>query len=204
MVVIAGTGTSAFVRSGDELFQVGGWGYLVDTLGSGYSLGREAVRAVCLANDGRGEKTVLTELLEKETNASLLKCIPDLYAGGRSRFASLAHIVFEGKALNDPVSKNIIDAGASRLSELIWAADKYFDSEYPVVAGGGVVTAYPEYYDLIKSKCPVRAKLLLATAPPVFGAAVEAMRQAKIELPEEFRANFLNDLAKNGEKNATV
>lgn len=56
--LIVGTGCGTWIRTKqrDHIFHVGGWGYLVDTLGSGYALGRDVLRAVCLAHDGRGPK----------------------------------------------------------------------------------------------------------------------------------------------------
>ncbi len=194
--LIVGTGCGSWVRNHnyDNIFHVGGWGYLVDTLGSGYSLGREAVRAVCLAHDGRGRKTVLTDLLKEETQLDLLRCLPILYEGGRAKFASLAHLVFEGKKMNDTVCTDIIEEGAERLAELIRAVDPYFQEDFPVVTGGGVVTAFPEYYELIKTKCPQRAHLILASAPPIFGAAVEAMHHSGLKIKSDFRNNFMQDL----------
>ena len=197
--LIVGTGCGTWVRNHNykEIFHVGGWGYLVDTLGSGYSIGREVVRAVCLEMDGRGRKTILSELLEKETNLKFPSYIPFLYSGGRTRFASLAHLAFEGKRMSDKVCSDIIDEGAKKLSELIWTVDHYFEDNYPVIVGGGVVTIFPEYFDLIKMKCPNRSNLILAKNPPIFGAAVEAMHQAGLRLPQCFRKNFCNYLAKN-------
>ena len=194
--LIVGTGCGTWIRTKqrDHIFHVGGWGYLVDTLGSGYALGRDVLRAVCLAHDGRGPKTVLTQLLEEETGKSLLPVMPELYAGGRARFASLAHLVFEGQQLGDKICHDIIEAGATRLSELIWAADSYFDREYTVVSGGGIVTAYPSYFERIRMKCPERANLILASVPPIFGAAVEAMHRSGLELSDHFRDVFIADL----------
>lgn len=195
--LIVGTGCGTWIRRKRErdIFHVGGWGYLVDTLGSGYSLGREALRAVCLAHDGRGPATVLTELLEAETGGPLLSVLPALYAGGRARFASLAHLVFEGRRLGDRVCHDIVETGAARLSELIWAAAPHFDGgAFTVVAGGGIVTAYPDYLERIRLKCPEQAKLVLASAPPVFGGAVEAMHRSGLELPDGFRDTFTRDL----------
>ena len=77
MVVIAGTGTSAFVRCGGVLTQVGGWGYLVDDAGSGYSIGRAVLNAAFRENT----RCVFAETL---TNPSLV--VTDL-----EMFANAAH-----------------------------------------------------------------------------------------------------------------
>ena len=43
-------------------------------------------------------------------------------------------------------------------------------------------------------KCPERAKLVLASVPPIFGAAVEAMHRSGLELSDSFKDVFMADL----------
>ena len=194
--LIVGTGCGVWVRRRDKgcFFPIGGWGYIIDTLGSGFSLGREVVRAVCLADDGRAPQTALRGLLCALTGKPPRQSLPWLYNGGRAHFASLAHLAFEGAAMGDAVSCAIVENGADRLAELVRTADQYVDGPYPVVMGGGIVTAYPHYAEMIRARCPARAQLTLAAAPPVFGAAVEAMRQCGLEVTEGFRSTFLTAL----------
>ena len=63
--MICGTGSSLYFRKGDSYSYTGGWGYLIDSCGSGYVLGRYAIQAAVRAHDGRAEPTILCELLEK-------------------------------------------------------------------------------------------------------------------------------------------
>lgn len=196
--LIVGTGCGTWIRrqEGDVFTHTGGWGYLADSQGSGYWLGREIVRAVCRAFDGRGEETLLSGLLQRETGLAMPDCIPPLYAGGRAKFASLAHLVFEGRRMGDRVCQRILDQGAEFLAELIWVAGGFFDAPFSVVMGGGIAANFPEYVELIRAKCPPKANIIPAEAPPVFGAAVEAMHLCGIELPEDFRTVFLRSLRK--------
>ncbi len=193
--VVCGTGSSAWVRKKElpEVVHLGGWGYLLDTMGSGYILGRNALRACCLAVDGRGKKTVLKDLIEQDTGMEFVRGIPGLYDGGRPRIASLAYTVFEGAKMGDEVSLQLMEQGASDIAELIWTADRYFDKPYPVVIGGGIVTAFPEYGELIRQKAPDYVTFIQAEAPPVFGSAAEAMRDCGLEASEEFRKRFLEE-----------
>lgn len=195
--VICGTGSSAWVRKKElpEVVHLGGWGYLLDALGSGYSIGRNALRACCLAIDGRGPKTVLKELIEKNTGKEFVRGIPGLYDGGRPRIASLAYTVFEGAKMGDEVSCQLMEQGASEIAELIWTADRYFDKPYPVVIGGGIVTAFPEYGEMIRKKAPEHVTFILTEAPPVFGGATEAMHDCGLEVTEAFRRKFLEEYA---------
>lgn len=60
--LISGTGSSCFVRRGDIYTQIGGWEYLIDKQGSGFDIGHDCIGAVLKAHDGRGQKTLLSDL----------------------------------------------------------------------------------------------------------------------------------------------
>lgn len=63
-VLIAGTGSICYARTADgREARSGGWGHLIDDEGSAYALGRDILRAVVRAADGRAPATALTELV---------------------------------------------------------------------------------------------------------------------------------------------
>lgn len=60
-VLIAGTGSICYARTADgREARSGGWGHLIDDEGSAYALGRDILRAVVRAADGRAPATALT------------------------------------------------------------------------------------------------------------------------------------------------
>ena len=64
VVIISGTGSISYGRNAHgEAARSGGWGYVLGDEGSGYWIGRGALRAVLREADQRGPKTVLTPLL---------------------------------------------------------------------------------------------------------------------------------------------
>src|SRR3954469_19014516 len=64
VVVISGTGSIAYGRNArGEAARAGGWGYVLGDEGSGYWIGRAALRAVLRESDRRGPATALTPLL---------------------------------------------------------------------------------------------------------------------------------------------
>src|SRR4051812_33810646 len=64
VVIISGTGSIAYGRnSKGEAARAGGWGYVLGDEGSGYWIGRAALRAVLREADQRGPQTALTPLL---------------------------------------------------------------------------------------------------------------------------------------------
>jgi N-acetylglucosamine kinase-like BadF-type ATPase len=64
IVVVSGTGSIAYGRSArGEAARAGGWGHVLGDEGSGYFIGRLALRSVVRHADGRGRETRLTPLL---------------------------------------------------------------------------------------------------------------------------------------------
>lgn len=193
--MVCGTGSSLFIRKeGQPLRHIGGKGYLIDTGGSGFELGRDALKMALRSVDERCGSTVLTKLLEERLGQPVSdRIIPMLHQGGRAYIASFAPVVFEGYRLGDRISTELFEYHSSQLAELTFVAEKYFDENFSVAIGGGIVNNFPEYTEAIKKKSSPRAKMILQNAPPVFGAAVEAMWDAGITVTEGIKANFLSD-----------
>src|SRR5215203_538366 len=64
IVIVSGTGSIAYGRNAaGEAARSGGWGYVLGDEGSGYWIGRAALRSVLRAADLRGPSTLLTPLL---------------------------------------------------------------------------------------------------------------------------------------------
>ena len=64
IVIVSGTGSIAYGRNDrGEASRAGGWGYVLGDEGSGYWIGRLALRAVVRHADGRGRATSLTPRL---------------------------------------------------------------------------------------------------------------------------------------------
>ncbi|MBQ8815041.1 MAG: hypothetical protein IJZ85_11190 [Lachnospiraceae bacterium] len=195
--MVCGTGAALFGRiggkAGKDLIHIGGYGWMIYTGGSGFELGRDALRETFRARDGLGEKTILTELFKRELGRDAYACMPEFYEGGRAYIASFAHLVFEGRKAGDPICQKIFETGAKNLAELTHAAQKHFPGEFPVVLGGGIFGAFPEYVEAVRSFASPRAKLISAEYPPVLGAAIEALWDGGMEPAKGFRERFLAD-----------
>lgn len=197
--MVCGTGSSCFIRiDGQPLRKVGGKGYLIDTGGSGFELGRDAIAMAFRAVDGRCEHTILVDLIEKQMGCPTERWMEKIYdsvSGGRPFIASFARTVFEARRLGDWAAQEIFERGASAMADLSYAAAKWFEGSFQIVISGGLPTNFPEYYQAIREKSSPRAELILAEAPPVYGSAVEALWDAGIEADEAFRARFLAEYA---------
>lgn len=205
--LICGTGSSLSVlREGQPVCQIGGLGYLIDTGGSGFELGQAALKQTFRYLDGRGPYTVLADLIREKMGKDPWDGFADIYAGGRAYIASFACTVFEGLKRGDEICRQIVEEGANALSELTFAAERYFDADFPVVMTGGIFTAYPEYVKLVTAHSSRRAGMVMAAAPPVYGALVEAYYQNGIQATDEILENFRRGyraLPKSGEMHPT-
>lgn len=100
--------------------RAGGWGHLIDDVGSGYALGRDALTAVVRAQDGRGAKTVLTDLVQKAWKVENIgQLIAETYStADKSHIASLSPLVEQAGRQGDVKALAIIEENAVELTEL--------------------------------------------------------------------------------------
>lgn len=194
--LICGTGSSLTIRKGENYDVIGGWGYLIDGCASGFILGKEAVLAAVREYDGRGEKTVISELIKKKCGEPMENHIETLYKKGRPYIASFASIIFEARKAGDQVAANIFDKCVQDLSELVRTAYRRLGGAYTLVLNGGIFRNFPEYVQALKEASPQDVTMMDSDAPPILGCAVEAMWDAGFPCPAEFRKNFLDSYHK--------
>lgn len=142
VAVIAGTGSAAWGRNaeGDEA-RAGGWGYLLGDEGSGYWLGREAVRySLRRMNQGLPVDQLTAALLEScgvEDPNRLISLFhsPDT---GRRFWAQQARLVVEAAAAGHVASQQLLDQAGSDLAGLATQALTKLGIDGPVILGGGL------------------------------------------------------------------
>jgi N-acetylglucosamine kinase-like BadF-type ATPase len=143
-VVIAGTGSIAYGRNADGRgARAGGWGYVLGDEGSGYWLGRLALRAVLRAADGRGEATQLTpRVLAYYGVARPRDLVKEIYEGGTrpSSIAALAREVGIAADEGDGIAGHLVSVAAQELAGAACSVAKRLSIENePVVLSGGTL-----------------------------------------------------------------
>lgn len=191
--LIAGTGSALYIRKNDVLTRYGGYGYLIDTQGSGYTIGRDAFLAAFRYYDGRGDETILYDLIREQMGREPVESVPQIYKGGRAYIASFARTVFEGRRRGDRVCGQIYDHAVHCLAELVHLGERELGSEFTVVTGGGLFSAFPEYMESLKTQISSGVTLVQMDAPPIYGAAVEAAWDAGVSETENFGNRFMKD-----------
>jgi len=120
IVLISGTGSIAYGRDQHgQAARAGGWGYLLGDEGSGYWLGRNALRCVVRAADGRGRQTSLTPRVLAHYGVSTPQELVQSIAGPGTRpsaIAQLAGLVGDAALEGDALARHLIDRGGEELA----------------------------------------------------------------------------------------
>ena len=149
IVLMAGTGSIAWARLPDgEAARAGGLGPALGDPGSGYDLGRAALRGAALALEGMAPRTRLAEALLRRLRLTGLEDLVR-WAGAASvpAVAALAADVLELAAEGDEAAGTIADAGADALARHVAALARRYPrgAAVPVALGGGLLARTEEY-----------------------------------------------------------
>lgn len=145
IALIAGTGSVAWGMdaTGREC-RAGGWGYLLGDEGSGYWLGREAVRAVVRAGQHgphRSPDAFERAVLRYAGAAHPVELIAAFHdRPERSRWAALSHVIVDHAERGHPLAVELVAAAAQELHALVIAVAAQLRGPLPVVIGGGLAT----------------------------------------------------------------
>jgi N-acetylglucosamine kinase-like BadF-type ATPase len=147
-VLLAGTGAKAArIRDRRSYATSDGLGWQLGDHGSGYWLGREAVRAALATLDGTGAATALADsvpgrLLGRPLDGPAQRQRAELIRAVAARppieLARLAPLVTEAESAGDAVASTICDRAAAHLVRAIGDV-RAPDEDGPLVLNGGVV-----------------------------------------------------------------
>lgn len=191
--LISGTGSACqYRRNGEIVNRIGGYGYLLDTGGSGYVLGRSAIMATLRAEDGRGTHGILTHMVEEKMGACVREHMPVIYEKGRPYIASFALLVFAARRQGDAEAKRIFEKNTDYYAEALMAMLRFAGKPFKVVCGGSVFQKAPEYCESLRQKAPAGCEIIRLDKPVVYGAALNALWLVGLEEDKNFEGNFLN------------
>jgi N-acetylglucosamine kinase-like BadF-type ATPase len=182
--VVCGTGSICVGRNrAGRTARADGWGFILGDEGSGYALGRAAMRAVMRAYDGRGPATLLTEGVLAHwslPNPEALITVVYIEDASPARIASLASVVNQAADAGDGVALEILRVGGNGLACTIGAVVRNLEMEGPVpcALAGGVITGSRMMAAFLRESAQ-RAGLLLAPVTLVHRPAEGAVRLAQ-------------------------
>ncbi len=191
IAMISGTGSSVFVKKGESVKLLGGWGYLFDYAGSAYDMGRDAViESLTEENEQREPSLLHRLLLEKLETRTVGEAISLLYREGKSKIASLSVAVIQAYKMGDATAQKIVLKTAIRLAELLNLATQKYGAKPFAIASGGVIKHNKEILlPLIQKYTDVY--ISVPDIPPIYGACRSAVKLGG-KVGENFYENFKN------------
>ncbi|MFA7099280.1 MAG: BadF/BadG/BcrA/BcrD ATPase family protein [Eubacteriales bacterium] len=177
-IIICGTGSSCFVKTGESVFRIGGYS-VFDLDGNGYEMGKRAISHALKCVDGREREGILCKKIKEFCGGDCLLDLERLLKLPVTQIAALAKLVFESASLGDQYAEGIIESSAKYLAGYVARAGEFFNSDFNVCVAGGVGT---NPYMLKKLKAAIsnpRANVFPLKKDPVLGALYKAALQAK-------------------------
>lgn len=187
VVIISGTGSISYGRNAQGVAaRSGGWGYVLGDEGSGYWIGRAALRAVLRAEDRRGKATALTRLLLAHFGVDRPQgLIHAVYHSNLkpSAIGSLANCVHQASALGDEVAVGILRGAANELESSAMSVARRLSlvgDSFAFILAGGIFKAVPWLKDELSRRLPVLAPgstVRLLEVEPAAGAVRLALQE---------------------------
>ena len=186
-VLIAGIGAIAARIDGEEVTaRIDGNGWLVGDDGSAFWIGRQAVRAVFAALDGRGESTMLSEAVlatvsgddtvPRDVEEQVILLRDAVYDGPPIALAGLAPLVSAAAGAGDRVAQRIVDRAVSLLMATATALTGDASDEPLVLAGSLMTAPGPIGREVQRRLADHHGSHPLIAAPGAFGATWLAAR----------------------------
>jgi N-acetylglucosamine kinase len=189
VVVISGTGSISYGRNAaGQAARSGGWGYVLGDEGSGYWIGRAALRAVLRESDHRGPKTALSQLLLEHFGVEQAQgLIHEVYHNNLKPAAigSLAKCVQAAFSQGDAVSIGILRGAADELEASALSVARRLDlvgTPFSFILAGGIFRAVPWLEQEMERRLPVaapRSRAQLLDREPAIGAVALALQEAR-------------------------
>ena len=189
IVIVSGTGSIAYGRNAHgEASRAGGWGYVLGDEGSGYWIGRLALRAVVRHADGRGRVTGLTRRLLQhfgvQKASELINKVYHEELTPRS-IAAVAKYVQHARDEGDPVATGILNNAAEELMTAATAVMNRLelgDKAFTFVLAGGMFRAVPWLCDQMQLLLPGLAResrVMRLEQEPALGAVRLALAELR-------------------------
>jgi N-acetylglucosamine kinase-like BadF-type ATPase len=171
VAVIGGTGSNFLGKNGNRISFAGGLEYILADEGSAFFLGQNVLRSALRSFDGRGEKTILEEMVLKKAKIKNMRNLKDLiYTQNlKNVVASFAPLAEIAAKKGDKIAKKIIRDAIKEYEIGIKAVAKNvgLKGNYKIALVGGVFKSKMIFLGL-KQKFGNR---LIIVKEPALGAA---------------------------------
>lgn len=183
IMLIAGTGSIAFLKDRGKIVRSGGWGYLFGDEGSAYWLAMKMMGIFSKQDDGRRKRTFLhshiKESLKLSQGYELISYVKNTLGNRRDEVASLAKLLYGAALKGDIDAIGIYEDAARELAELVLAVSRDLTSPTEVAVFGGVFNANKVILDPLRTFLPEKYNIINPKASPEYGAYLLAKKKFK-------------------------
>ena len=188
VVIISGTGSISYGRNAKgEAARSGGWGYVLGDEGSGYWIGRAALRAVLREADERGPATRLTPMLLEHFGVTRPQnIIHQVYHTNLkpSAIGALARSVQAAFLEGDAAAIGILRSAANELEAAAVSVARRLElvgQPFTFILAGGIFRAVPWLQEELTRRLPLVARggeVKTLDREPAAGAVALALQEA--------------------------
>lgn len=174
IAVICGTGSVLFTQKNNVLHRLGGYGYLFNELGSGYSFGNAAILAALYHEQHLENHPEIAGAVQARLGKSALEALNGIYVKGKHFIASFSDILFDAYQSGDEYAALVIEKNSEYIANLIICAAKEHNPPQNVALIGGIFRHQPIFAKAIKMHGLENFNFNIITAPPAMGAIRKA------------------------------
>jgi N-acetylglucosamine kinase-like BadF-type ATPase len=189
VAAISGTGCVVNSSVRGVTRRVGGFGYLFEHCGSGYDMGRDAITAALRARNGTEEKTLLTDLVERELGGPAEQQLQALYRMSVSKIAGFAPLLLQAAEQKDPVALTILQRHSDYMANMIRTALSHDKNLRHVVFSGSTFCVGDIFFRMVAERLDPDLTLERLVFPPAWGACLQCAELCGLDAPK--LENFL-------------
>jgi N-acetylglucosamine kinase-like BadF-type ATPase len=181
-ILISGTGSIIFGKDQNGLIhRCGGFGKIIGDEGSGYLLGKKGLTAAAKEYDGRGERSLITNLLKDKYKIKSGQDIINIVYNNNLDIAGVAPLILASAGNNDKVALRIIDEETEELLILISCMVKKLKKENVEICFiGRLISTLNIFSTTLKNKLAASYKMIRIKEPeypPAIGAIFVAKKK---------------------------
>lgn len=176
VMLIVGTGSIAYVRIGDELRRIGGYGYMFGDGGSRHGIGRAAIQYALEAEACGHKDSLLLQKVRAHCGTSRVEdSLKKFYSASKALIASYSPLVFDAYREGDPQAEDILREAAADIAKLISQGQEMFGGRpAPSVIVGDLVKRNSVLLSMIEEALPKQyARLLSVDERPLIWGALQ-------------------------------
>lgn len=209
LLALSGTGATMYARCQGQYYATGGYGAAVSDAGSGYWIGRAAFNAAIEDDEGRGTRTMLTDLLAEKLGGTRETFGHSVFAiynqnviSPTAYVASCTPLVSEAALAGDSVAMQIIErAGYLLGAQLVALVRKNrLPRSLPVTISGSVWRSHPLLFNTFRdtlAEAGLDGNLHIPSFEPIVGAVIGHYYRIHGACDPDVRAHFQTQYQKH-------